>query len=70
MTIFLVILLFVVIIAAVAYAVDEQRRQAEHARQLRERLRVEHEQFLAELRLQRLTQSALQGLLDEARRNA
>jgi hypothetical protein len=70
MTVFLVILLLVVIAASVAYVLDERQRQMEQARRLHERLRVEHAQFLAEMRLQRMTQSALQGLLDEARRHA
>lgn len=69
MVIFLVIMLLLVIVGACAYVYDERLRQVEQARQLRNRLRVEHEQFLAEMRLQRMTQSALQHLLDEARRH-
>jgi hypothetical protein len=69
MVVFLVVLLLVVLAGACAYVYDERQRQVEHARHLRERLRVEHEQFLAEMRLQRMTQSALQHLLDEARRD-
>lgn len=68
LTIFLGILLVVVIVGAAAYVVDEWQRKAEHAQQLGDRLRVEHEQFLAEMRLQRMTHAALQQLLDEGRR--
>ena len=69
MVIFLVIMLLLVIVGACAYVYGERLRQVEQARQLPNRLRVEHEQFLAEMRLQRMTQSALQHLLDEARRH-
>lgn len=68
MVAFLAILLLLVIAGACAYIYDERQRQVEQVRQLRERVRVEHEQFLAEMRLQRMTQSALQHMLDEARR--
>jgi hypothetical protein len=67
MTVFLVILLLLVMAGVVAYVVDDRQRQIGESRQLRERLRVEHEQFLAEMRLQHMTQSALQHLLDEGR---
>ena len=67
MVIFLVILLVLSLLGVVAYLVDDRLRQVEQGRHLRERLRVEHEQFLAEMRLQRMTQSALQHLLDEGR---
>lgn len=63
----LALLLVFVIGGVAAYVLDERQRQSERARRLRERLRVEHEQFLAEMRLHRLTQTALQHLLDEAR---
>jgi hypothetical protein len=67
MTLFLVILLLLVVAGSVAYVVEERQRQLPQARQLLERLRIKHEQFVAQMRLQRLTQSALQRLLDEAR---
>lgn len=62
--------MLLVIASACVYVRDERRWQVEQARQLRERLWVEHEQLLAEMRLERITQSALQRLLDEARRHA
>lgn len=46
---------------------DWRDGQAERVCQQQERLRVQHERFMAERRLQHLTQAALQNMLDAGR---
>lgn len=63
---FLVLSLFA-LVALAGYIVQLRRTEATRAAASRERLRLEHERFLAELRLHTLTNSALSRLLNQAR---
>ena len=61
-------LMLLLVVFVVAWVADERvGRIAAHTRKQQARLRIRHEQFLAERRLQRLTQAALQQMLDTAR---
>ncbi|MDQ1742952.1 MAG: hypothetical protein QOE23_1291 [Pseudonocardiales bacterium] len=47
--------------------IDLRDRQAERIRQFQQRLRIQHEQFRAEQRIQQLSQGAMQAMLDATR---
>jgi hypothetical protein len=61
------VLLVVALGALLWFVRSAASRQANAASQLYERLRIEHERFLAEMRMQQATQASLERLLAEGR---
>jgi len=61
----LVVLVAMLVVAT--FCELQQRRDVERTRQQQEKLRIQHEQFRAEMHLHHLTQQALQQMLDIAR---